>query len=415
MAFDLTAAGRAAQLAAAELALLSRNAKDGALRAMAQALRDTTDEILAANSQDTEAAEAAGVTPSLIDRLRLTEKRVHAMAAGLESVALLNDPVGETITGWRRPNGLEIRKVRVPLGVVGIIYESRPNVTADASGLCLKSGNACLLRGGSDALRSNLAIVTSLRRGVAAAGLPEDCVQLVSTSERSAAHAMMQMNGIIDVLIPRGGAQLIQHVVQHATVPVIETGTGNCHVYVDADADLEMAHKVAVNAKCSRPGVCNAMETLLVHRSAAGHLLPSLLSDLAAQGVEIRGCAVTRSYYPDAAPAEETDWEEEYLDLILAVRVVESIDEAMLHIRRYGTRHSEAIITRSIQAAQRFCREVDAAAVYVNASTRFTDGEEFGFGAEIGISNQKLHARGPMGLNELTTCKYLVYGDGHTR
>jgi glutamate-5-semialdehyde dehydrogenase len=347
--------------------------------------------------------------------LTLNEKRIASMAEGIRQVAALPDPVGEIVEGWKRPNGLEILKVRVPLGVVAIIYESRPNVTADAAALCLKSGNAVILRGGSEAFRSNQAITASLVRAMEGAGLPAECVQMVQTTDREAATHLMRLNGLVDCIIPRGGAGLIQTVMQTATVPVIETGVGNCHTYIHEDADLQMASEVAFNAKVQRPSVCNAMETLLVHSAVAAEFLPAFAERLKAAGVEIRGCERTRQLVPWALEATEEDWYTEYLALILAVKVVDSLDEAIAHINHYGSRHSEAIITRSLDAARRFAREVDAACVYVNASTRFTDGFEFGFGAEVGISTQKLHARGPMGLRELTTTKFVVYGDGQVR
>jgi len=337
------------------------------------------------------------------------------MADGLRQVAALPDPVGETVSGWRVPSGLAITKVRVPLGVIGIIYEARPNVTADAAGLCLKAGNAVILRGGSEAFRSNLAVAGVLAAAAERAGAPAGSVQLVETTDRAAVNAMLKLNQYIDVIIPRGGADLIRTVVENSTVPVIETGIGVCHVFVDAAANLAMAQAIAFNAKVSRPGVCNAMETLLVHRAVADAFLPPMLAAFHAAGVEMRGCPAAQSYHPAVKAADEADWATEYLDLILAVRVVDSFDEALAHIAAYGTRHSEAIVTDDLANARRFQAEVDAAAVYVNASTRFTDGLEFGFGAEIGISTQKLHARGPMGLRELTSIKYLVDGTGQTR
>jgi glutamate-5-semialdehyde dehydrogenase len=355
------------------------------------------------------------LSEALIDRLLLSEKRIAGMSAGLRDVAALADPVGEVIEGWKRPNGLEILKVRVPLGVVGMIYESRPNVTVDAAGLCIKAGNAVILRGGSEALQSNVALVRVIAEAAYAAGVPAGAIQLIETIERAAAQQLMRLNQYVDVLIPRGGEGLIRAVVDNATVPVIETGVGNCHVYVDESADLDMAERIVINAKCQRPGVCNACETLLVHEAVAEVFLSRVGPLLAEQGVEIRGCPVTRGILPDAAEATEDDWRAEYLDLILAVRVIAGFDEALTHIARYGTRHSEAIVTRDYDKARRFCDLVDAAAVYVNASTRFTDGGEFGLGAEIGISTQKLHARGPMGLRELTTYKYVIHGTGQIR
>ncbi len=412
---QITEQARAARQAATALAQASTSVKNQALLAMAEALLADSARILEANSEDIRRARERGLSEAMIERLTLNEKRIAAMAEGIRQVAALPDPVGEIVEGWKRPNGLEILKVRVPLGVIAIIYESRPNVTADAAALCLKSGNAVILRGGSEAFQSNQAITSSLVRAIESSGLPAECVQIVQTTDREAATYLMRLNGMVDCIIPRGGAGLIQTVMQTATVPVIETGVGNCHTYIHEDADLQMASEVAFNAKVQRPSVCNAMETLLVHSAVAGEFLPAFAERLKAAGVEIRGCERTQQLVPGATPATEEDWYTEYLALILAVKVVDSLDEAIEHINRYGSRHSEAIITRSLDAARRFAREVDAACVYVNASTRFTDGFEFGFGAEIGISTQKLHARGPMGLRELTTTKYVVYGDGQVR
>jgi len=412
---QLVQQAQAARRAAMTLANVSTGVKNHALLAMAEALLADGERILQANSEDIQQARERGLSEAMVERLTLNEKRLAAMAEGIRQVAALPDPVGEVVEGWKRPNGLEILKVRVPLGVVAIIYESRPNVTADAAALCLKSGNAVILRGGSEAFRSNQAITASLVRAVERAGLPAECVQMVQTTDREAATHLMRLNGLVDCIVPRGGAGLIQTVMQTATVPVIETGVGNCHTYVHEDADLQMASEVAFNAKVQRPSVCNAMETLLVHSAVAPQFLPAFAERLKAAGVEIRGCERTRQLVPWAVPATEEDWYTEFLALILAVKVVDSLDEAIAHINQYGSRHSEAIITRSLEAARRFTREVDAACVYVNASTRFTDGFEFGFGAEIGISTQKLHARGPMGLRELTTTKYVVYGDGQVR
>ncbi|MCS6950340.1 MAG: glutamate-5-semialdehyde dehydrogenase [Armatimonadota bacterium] len=412
---QLVRQAQAARQAAMTLANVSTAVKNGALLAMAEGLLADGAYILQANAEDIQQARERGLPEAMVERLTLNEKRLAAMAEGIRQVAALPDPVGEVVEGWKRPNGLEILKVRVPLGVVAIIYESRPNVTADAAALCLKSGNAVILRGGSEAFRSNQAITASLVRAVESAGLPAACVQMVQTTDREAATQLMRLNGLVDCIVPRGGAGLIQTVMQTATVPVIETGVGNCHTYVHEDADLQMASEVAFNAKVQRPSVCNAMETLLVHSAVAGEFLPAFAERLRAAGVEIRGCERTRQLVPWAVPATEDDWYTEYLALILAVKVVDSLDEAIAHINHYGSRHSEAIITRSLDAARRFTREVDAACVYVNASTRFTDGFEFGFGAEVGISTQKLHARGPMGLRELTTTKYVVYGNGQVR
>lgn len=398
-----------------ELLTTDTKARDGALLAMADALEANADAILAANERDLAAARAAGRREALLDRLALSPARIAGMAGGLRKVAALPDPVGGADYAVRRPNGLSIEKRRVPIGVVGIIYEARPNVTADAAGLCLKSANACLLRGGSEAIHTNSAVVDCLS-AAAAAFVPADAVQLVRDTSRETAAEMMRLNGYLDVLIPRGGAGLIRSVVQTATVPVIETGAGVCHTYVDAAADISMAAAIVANAKCSRPSVCNACETLLVHRDIAARALPAIAAALeAAHATELRGCPQTCAILPQALPATEEDWSAEYGDYILSVRVVDGVEEAIRHINRYGTHHSECIVTEHLPTAERFLNAVDAAAVYVNASTRFTDGEEFGFGAEIGISTQKLHARGPMGLHELTSVKYVVRGAGQVR
>jgi glutamate-5-semialdehyde dehydrogenase len=404
----------AAKAAAPALARASTAVKDAALEAMAAALLDATDEVLAANARDVEAARAEQVPSALIDRLTLTADRVAACAQGLRDLVALTDPVGEVVRGFTLPNGLEVRQVRVPLGVVAMVYEGRPNVTVDAAGLALKSGNACVLRGSSSAIASNTALARVLRGAVADAGLPADVVCLVEDTSRDSVKALTRARGLVDLLIPRGGAGLIQAVVGDSEVPVVETGVGNCHVYVDAAADLDRAVAIAVNAKAQRPSVCNAAETLLVHADVAEAFLPRAATALAEQGVVLRGDERTRALV-DAEPATDADWDTEYLDLVLAVRVVEGIDEAIAHIGAHGTLHTEAIVTEDRAAARRFVAEVDAAAVMVNASTRFTDGGELGFGAEIGISTQKLHARGPMGLPELTTTKYVIEGDGHVR
>ena len=406
---------KAAQAAAQMLATAGTSVKNAALSAMAEALGSQSKAILAANTRDIAGATERGLSPHSIERLTLSPKRIAEMQTGLRQVAALPDPIGAVLSGWRRPNGLQITKTRVPLGVIGIIFESRPNVTVDAAALCLKSGNAALLRGGSEAIHSNIALAAALGSALEAVGLPRACVQLIESTDRAAAKRLMTLNGFIDCLIPRGGASLIKTVVETATVPVIETGTGNCHVYVDRDADFEMAAAIVFNAKVQRPSVCNSAETLLVHRDIADAFLPFVGARLVEAGVEIRGDAATRDLLPIANPAAEEDWLTEYNALILAVKVVDSLDAAIAHIAAYGTRHSEAIITESYAAAQAFTDGVDCAAVYVNASTRFTDGFEFGFGAEIGISNQKLHARGPMGLEELTTYKYVVRGEGQIR
>jgi glutamate-5-semialdehyde dehydrogenase len=402
-----------ARVAATALATATRKTKDDTLAAMADALIAGTKEILAANEEDLSAGRANGMTDALLDRLALSENRIEAMAGGLRQVAGLPDPVGEVLRGSTLANGLELRQVRVPMGVVGIVYEARPNVTADAAGLCLKSGNAVLLRGSSSAARSNAAIVRTLR--AATKELAEDAIQLVDASSRDSVKALMRARGLVDVLIPRGGAALIRSVVEESTVPVIETGIGNCHVYVDADADLAMALEILLNAKTSRPSVCNAAESLLVHESVAPAFLAAALPALHAAGVTVHGTPEIAALSPDVVPATDEDFGTEYLSLDLSAAVVGSLDEAVAHIARYGSGHSEAIVTRSIDAARTFVARVDAAAVMVNASTRFTDGEEFGFGAEIGISTQKLHARGPMGLPELTSTKYVVTGSGHIR
>ncbi len=394
---------------------LGSTPKNEGLKAVAQALLDGKDKILEANQKDVQAALAKGMNPGLVDRLSLNDARIQAMAEGLLQVASLDDPVGEVISMKPRPNGLLIGQKRVPLGVIGMIYEARPNVTADAFGLCFKSGNAVILKGGSDALESNKAIVVQIREGLKSAGLPEDAVQLIESTDREVTRQFMRLNDYLDVLIPRGSAGLIRSVVENSTVPVIETGTGNCHIFVDESADLDMALNIIFNAKTQRIGVCNACESLVVHRAVAEEFLPLLKARLDEKQVEIRAdqeaCALVEGF----VPAAEEDWGREYLDYILSLKLVDSIDEAIAHINRYNTKHSEAIITSDYANAQRFLNEIDAAAVYVNASTRFTDGFEFGFGAEIGISTQKLHARGPMGLKELTTTKYIIYGNGQVR
>ena len=403
---------RRAKAASRVVATASSATKDDALGQAADLLVARTTELLAANADDVARAEAAGITDTVVDRLRLDEARIEGMASGLRQVAALPDPVGEVLDGWVRPNGLRISRVRVPLGVVAIIYENRPNVTSDAAGLCLKSGNAAFLRGSSGAISSNVAIAGVLREALVKTGLPGDAVTLVADTSREAAVEFMRQRGSIDCLIPRGGPSLIQSILDNATVPYVIDGDGNCHVYVHADADLDMALGIIVNAKTQRPSVCNAAETLLVHESVAAEFLPRAAEALT--GVELLGDDRTRALI-DVAPATEDAWSTEFLDLRLAVRVVDGIDDAIDHIARYGSGHSEAIITRSLADADRFTTEVDAAAVLVNASTRFVDGEEFGFGAEIGISTQKLHARGPMGLRELTCAKYVVRGDGQIR
>lgn len=405
----------AAKKAAAKLAVINTAVKNQALLAMADALEKNQDIILAANALDMGCATAKGMKSSMLDRLKLTAERIKGMADGLRQVAALPDPVGNVVGGCTLANGLNVTKIRVPLGVIGIIYEARPNVTADAAGLCLKSGNAVVLKGGSEAMESNKAIAAVLSAAAESAGLPEGCIQFIDTSDRQAVNDLIHMNGLVDVVIPRGGAGLIKMVVMNATVPVIETGAGLCHTYIDSAADVEMGVKICMNAKVQRPSVCNAMETLLVHKDIAPEFLPPMLKAYFAAGVEIRGDEGVQAYSPKVVPVTEEDWSTEYGDLRLSVKLVASMEEAMEHIAKYGTGHSECIVTENYANAQLFQRTVDAAAVYVNASTRFTDGGEFGFGAEIGISTQKLHARGPMALPELTSTKYLICGNGQVR
>lgn len=407
--------GKKAKAAAAEGAALTTDQKNNALRTMAKALRDQEETILKANEEDMKNGEEKGLTPALLDRLKLNHDRIEGMAGGLEALAALNDPIGETIAQWKRPNGLEIARKRVPLGVIAIIYEARPNVTADAAGLTLKTGNAVILKGGSEAYHSNLCVTQVLRNALKEQGLNEDLLQFVESTDREAVSVLLKMRKYVDVVIPRGGGGLIRFVVENATIPSIETGTGNCHIYMDRYGDIKMGVDIVFNAKTQRPAVCNAAETLLVHKDIAGEFLPALDQKLKEKNVEIRGCQRTCALLRDAIPAVEEDWETEFLDYILAVKIVDSIDEAMAHIARYSSGHSEAIITESYSCSRKFTETVDAAAVYVNASTRFTDGNEFGFGAEIGISTQKLHARGPMGLNALTTEKFVIHGSGQIR
>ena len=405
----------AAKKAATELAVTSTAVKNRALLAMAQALRDRQADILLANAEDMRQAAAKGMKASMLDRLKLTEQRIAGIAEGLEQVAGLPDPIGSVVGGSRLANGMTVTKVRVPLGVIGIIYEARPNVTADAAGLCLKSGNAVILKGGSEAMQSNKIIAAVLAEAAEKAGIPAGAVQFIDTSDRQAVTDLIHMNGLVDVVIPRGGAGLIKAVVMNATVPVIETGAGVCHTFVDASADVQMAMDIAYNAKVQRPSVCNAMETLLVHKDIAGKFLPPMLEKYFAAGVEIRGDERVQAFSSQVLAATEEDWSTEYGDLRLSVKVVDSLEEAMEHIAAYSTGHSECIVTSDYANARKFQLRVDAAAVYVNASTRFTDGFEFGFGAEIGISTQKLHARGPMALPELTSTKYLIDGSGQVR
>jgi glutamate-5-semialdehyde dehydrogenase len=404
-----------AREASRKLAYLSTDVKNRALEAMAAALLENTAAILEANAQDIAAGEARGLSSALLDRLLLNEARIRDMADGLGVIVNLPDPVGEVFDMVTRPNGLQVGKMRVPLGVVGMIYEARPNVTVDAAGLCLKAGNAVLLRGGTEAIHSNTAIARICAAAATEAGIPEGAIEFIDITDRAAVNVMLKLNDYLDVVIPRGGKKLKQTVIQNATVPVIETGMGNCHVFIDRDADPEIALRIVINAKCQRPGVCNAAETLLVDAPIAARILPGLLEQLRERGVEVRGCPRTKELVDWVIPATEEDWDTEYLDMIIAVRVVDGFEQAVEHIYRWGTKHSEAIVTESYTRALRFLREVDAAAVYVNASTRFTDGGVFGFGAELGISTQKLHARGPMGLKDLTSTKYIIFGDGHVR
>jgi len=389
--------------------------KNKCLRHMMDAIAEDTDYILNENQKDMAAGRSKGMSEAMLDRLLLDKKRLKAIIEGLGQLIALKDPVGEVISMNKMPNGLLIGQTRVPLGVIGIIYEARPNVTVDAASLCIKSGNAVILRGGSEAVNSNIALVKSLRKALAASGLPEDSISIIEDTSRETAIKFMKLNEYIDVLIPRGGAGLIKSAVENATIPVIQTGTGNCHVYVDSCGDLDMAEKIVINAKVSRPGVCNAEEKLLVHKDVADEFIPRIVKSLRENGVEVRGCEKTVKLSAEVKPAEDIDWYTEYLDYIIAVKIVDSIDEAIEHINRYGTKHSEAIVTENYSNSRRFLAEVDAAAVYINASTRFTDGFEFGLGAEIGISTQKLHARGPMGLKELTSTKYVIYGNGQVR
>jgi glutamate-5-semialdehyde dehydrogenase len=415
MAQTVTEAAAAARIAAADLAVRTRADKDRALRAMADALEKHAAEVVEANAADVRRAVDAGTDAGIVDRLTLTEERIAAIANALRSITTLADPVGEVVRGSTLANGLELRQVRVPFGVVGIIYEARPNVTVDAAGLCLKSGNAVLLRGSSSAKESNAALVGVLREALADSGFPADAVQLVPGDTHESVTELLRARGLVDVVIPRGGAALIKNVVENAIVPVIETGVGNCHVYVDAEADPDLAIELLIDSKTQRPSVCNAAETVLVHKDIADEFVPRALEALAGKGVTVHGDARIAAYSRDVVPAREADFENEYLSLDIAAAIVDSLDEAVAHIRRYSTSHTESIITRSQAAARAFTTRVDAAAVIVNASTRFTDGGEFGFGAEIGISTQKLHARGPMGLPELTSTKYIVIGDGQTR
>ena len=407
--------GQKAAAAKYELQKLTTVVKDDALEAVASALVDRTDQIIAANDKDYEIAKQGGMAEGLLDRLKLTPARIEAMAEGLRQIVLLEDPVGETMESFDRPNGLHIDKVRVPMGVIGIIYEARPNVTADAFGLCFKTGNAVILKGGKDAFYSNEAITEVIRDALVSKGITADAIQLITDNDRAVTTAFMRLKQYVDVLIPRGGAGLICAVVENSTIPVIETGTGNCHIYIDEDADLEKAIPIIINAKTQRIGVCNACESLLVHEKIADRFLPELGRALREKNVEVRGDQTVRALISDAIEATEEDYGTEYLDYIISMKTVKSVEEAIEHINRYNTKHSDAILTENSEHAERFLQGVDSACVYVNASTRFTDGFEFGFGAEIGISTQKLHARGPMGLKELTTYKYLIRGNGQIR
>lgn len=412
---EITAMADRAVKASRALARLTSRKKNAMLEAMAEELDQRREAIKAANQLDMEAGRAAGLSAAMLDRLLLNDARIDAMIKGIHDIVVLQDPVGEQISQWTRPNGLEIVKVRVPIGVIAIIYESRPNVTCDSSVLCFKTSNAVIMRGGKEAIHSNAAIAAALQEGGAKKGMPPDAIQLVTTTDRDAIRELVQMTGKVDLAIPRGGEGLINAVTEHARVPVIKHYKGLCSVYVDSDADLEKALNITENAKCQRPGVCNAIETLLVHEKIAATFLPALVERLAERGVELRGDEKARAIVPSMNPASDADWDTEYLDLILAVRVVGSIDEAITHIDNHGSHHSDAIITENKNHEKTFTQQVDSAAVYVNASTRFTDGAEFGMGAEIGISTDKLHARGPMGLEELTTYKYVIHGTGQTR
>ncbi|QAA35215.1 glutamate-5-semialdehyde dehydrogenase [Clostridium manihotivorum] len=406
--------GIASKEAARFMANVSAEDKNKALINISKAIRENTKRIIEENQKDIDNGKKKGLSKAILDRLLLDENRIEAMASAVEDVAGLQDPIGEVIEGFKTYNELKISKIRVPLGVVGIIYEARPNVTIDAAALCIKSGNSCILRGGSEAIHSNIVISDIIAQTAVGSGLPKGVVNFIDITDREVVDIMLKLNSYIDVLIPRGGSSLIKKVVENATVPVIETGVGNCHVFVDDSADLQKAIEIIVNAKTHRPGVCNAIETILIHKKVAELILPNLKKRLEEKNVELRGCSETVGLI-NCKQATEEDWSTEYLDLILAVKIVENLDEALEHIYKYGTKHSESIITENYTNSQRFLKEVDAAAVYVNASTRFTDGGEFGFGAEIGISTQKLHARGPMGLKELTSYKYLIYGDGQIR
>jgi len=412
---EVIAQGKKAKEASRILANTSTDIKNKALLNIARKLEESLKKIISINAEDMRAGEKAGLAKALLNRLELNKKRINGMAKGLREVVQLEDPVGEVIGIKKRPNGLEVGKIRVPLGVIGIIYEARPNVTVDVAGLCLKAGNAVLLRGGSEAFKSNQILTKIIQDAIVEEGLSGESVQLVGTTDRSAVEVMFKLNDYLDVLIPRGGAGLIRRVVRESSVPVIQTGVGNCHVYVDASADIDMALKIVYNAKTDYPAVCNAAETLLIHKDIAKGFLPLIYKKFSENNVELRGCSASRKIISDIKEATEDDWYEEYLDLVMAVKIVDNIDDAINHIYKYGSRHSESIVTSNYNDANKFLKEVDAAAVYVNASTRFTDGGEFGMGAEIGISTQKLHARGPMGLKELTSTKFIIRGQGQIR
>ena len=411
----VTAKARAAREAALALAVCSTKTKNDALAQMARALEEKTPALIGANRADLERARAGGHTRAFLDRLTLTDPRIEDMARQLREIAALPDPVGDVVDAWRRPSGIEISRVRVPLGVIGFIYESRPNVTADAAGLCLKSGNAVLLRGGSEAIESNSMIAALLSKAIEKVGGPADAIQFVDTPDRAAVAVMLELEGLLDLVIPRGGEEFVRWVAEHSRVPILKHDKGLVHVYVDAAADAEMAASIVVNAKAQRPSVCNALETLLVHQAAAPRLLPGIAARLADAGVELRGCPRTRALVPTAKPATEADWDTEYLDYVLAVKIVDDLDAAIAHIRAHGTGLAEAIVTNDLAASRRFTRAVDAAAVLVNASTRLVDGNQFGLGAEMGISTSRVHARGPVGVRELTTTKFVVHGDGQVR
>jgi glutamate-5-semialdehyde dehydrogenase len=412
---DIVKKAQSAKLASKVMSSVTAEQKNNCLKFMINVLKEDTQYILSENMKDVDSCRLNGMSEPLLDRLMLNEKRMNPIVLGLEQLISLKDPIGEVISMNRMPNGLLIGQMRVPLGVIGIIYESRPNVTVDAASLCIKSGNVVILRGGSEAINSNIALVKSLRKALVYSGIPEDSISIIEDTSRDTVNKLMKLNQYIDVLIPRGGAGLIKATIENSTIPVIETGTGNCHIYVDNYGDLEMAERITINAKVTRPGVCNAAEKLLVHKDVAHDFVPKIVNSLKSNGVEVRGCEKSREICGDIILASDIEWYTEYLDYIMAIKIVDNINVAIEHINKYGTKHSEAIITDNYSNSQRFLMEVDAAAVYVNASTRFTDGFEFGLGAEIGISTQKIHARGPMGLRELSSTKYIIYGSGQIR